>query len=87
MAEQIITKELIFQNEQDEKLTIIQANKSPKLNLYYQIDLRLYSLFTKVQILKLRSIFTKILKSDSFSKLGFQTLPNYLSNYNEGLVH
>ena len=61
--------------------------KSLNSNLYFQIDLRLYSLFTKVKILKLRSAFTKILKSDSFSKLGFQTLPNYLSNYDEDLVH
>ena len=29
----------------------------------------------------------KILNSDSFFKLGFQTLPNYLFNYDEDLVH
>ena len=26
-------------------------------------------------------------ESDSFSKLGFQNLPNYLSNYDEYLIH
>ena len=58
----------------------LSAYKSPKLNVYYKIDLRLYSLLQKLQILKPRSIFTKILKSDSFFKLGFQTLPNYFYN-------
>ena len=59
MAEQIITKEFIFMKSKNEKLKALQAYKSPKLNLFYKIDLKLYSLLQKVQIQKLGFVFCK----------------------------
>ena len=68
-------------------LKALLDHKSPKLNPYYKINHGLYSLLQKSQILKLRSVFTKIFGSDNFFGLGFQNLANYLSIYCEDLVH
>ena len=51
-AEQSITKELIFNNEQNEKMTIVQDYKSVKSNLFNKISLRIYNLYKNTQILK-----------------------------------
>ena len=68
-AEQIITKELIFKNEQNEKLTIVSAYKSPKSNLFYKNSLRLYNLLQNIQILKPGCVFYKNKQSNSFLQI------------------
>ena len=87
MAKQITKKELISWISKMISLKSLSTHKSPRLNLYYKIDLRLYSLLQKYRSWKFDLLTPKILKSDSFFILGFQTLPNYLSICCEYLVH
>ena len=87
MAEHITTKELISWTSKMRRVRALSDYKSLKLNLYYKINLGVYSLLWKWQVLKPWPIFTKILRSDSFFRLGFQTLDNYLSYYDRDLVH
>ena len=87
MAEQITTKELISWISKMRSLKALLAHKSLNLNPYLWNNDGIYSLLQTLLILKNRSIYTKIIESNSFSILWLQTLANYLFIYCKDLVH
>ena len=56
-AEHMIAKELILGHEQYEKLDNSNALHVPKVELFHDISLRLYSLYKNIQILKKLDLF------------------------------
>ena len=87
MAEQIITKELIFRMSKMRSWKHYRLINPQIWTFFIKIVLFFIAFYKIYQILKPGSIFTKINKVRGFCKLGFETLPNHLSNYNEDLVH
>ena len=68
-------------------LIMEQDHKSPESTLLNQKILGFIASYKILQILKVRSVYTKIIESNSFSRLGLQTLANCLFIYCKDLVH